>query len=304
MNAELFGIEKAAETQGMPIGSPLYDIDPVRGAEYWRCRAVAAVFTVGGDLSDVIPGGLRPAAANPIGIVMIAEYGGSTVGRYLELTSFVQVANEAGRLGMYIPYIYVTNDAAMAAGREVLGAPKKLADIRLEDSYDTIQGTMDRPEGKRLATLTVTPSSRLDPALFQAVLAPGTPFFSLRHIPGPPGGMLVHELIEWSSEIHVHKDAAGDQLMFTGPGSLTYDSPSAIDPLHRIGVAGMIACTYMEFDMRLVNGRAVKSASRLQTGESFGVDTGEAFGVGQSASGKDQEDSDGQSGASATSREQ
>ncbi len=269
MNAEIFEAEEGATTgttiQGMPIGSPLYNIDPVRGIEYWRCRAVAAVFTVGGDLNDLIPDGLRLASANPIGMVMIAEYGGSTLGRYLELTSFVQVVDESGRLGMYIPYIYVTNDSAMAAGREVLGAPKKLADIRLEDSYDTIQGTMDRPAGKRLATLTMAPSSRMDPALFQAVLAMGTPFFSLRHIPGPPGGMLVHELIEWSSEIHVHKDAAGDQLMFTGPGSLTYDSPSAIDPLYRIEVAGMIACTYMEFDVRLINGRAIKSSSRIQT---------------------------------------
>ncbi len=259
------------ETRGMPIDAPLYDIDPVRGVEYWNCRALTAVFTVTGEVTRLIPEGLGPASPEPIGMVMIAEYGGSTIGRYAELTTFVQVIADDGRVGMYIPYIYVTGDAAMAAGREVLGAPKKLAAIELADAYDVVQGTIERPAGKRLATLTVKPSARLDPAVVQAVLAPGTPFFSLRHIPAPPGGMLVHELVEWSSEIALHRDGAGDELIFTGPGSLTYDSPSEIDPIHRLGVGTMIASTYMEFDMRLAGGKVVRSESRVQTGESIGV---------------------------------
>jgi acetoacetate decarboxylase len=65
-----------------------------------------------------------------------------------------------GEVGFYIPYIYVTNDAALAIGREWIGAPKKLAKIQLKKEYDVVQGTLERPSGKRLVTLTVKPNSR------------------------------------------------------------------------------------------------------------------------------------------------
>ena len=65
-----------------------------------------------------------------------------------------------GDMGYYIPYIYVTNDAAMAAGRELLGAPRKMADISLESECDLIQGTLERTSGKRLITFTFKPVER------------------------------------------------------------------------------------------------------------------------------------------------
>ncbi|WP_271591200.1 acetoacetate decarboxylase family protein [Bradyrhizobium sp. CCBAU 65884] len=65
-------------------------------------------------------------------LVGVASYPSSTVGPYLECYSGIQVRDPGGETGFYIPYIYVTtNDAALASGREVLGAPKKLAHITL-----------------------------------------------------------------------------------------------------------------------------------------------------------------------------
>lgn len=249
--------------RSMPLDSPLYELDPLRGVEYWGCRALIALFSIACDISEILPEGVRAAGEQPLGMVLVAEYGASTLGRYSELTSFVQVRTPEGTLAMYVPYIYVTNDAALAAGREVIGAPKKLAAIELADGCDAVQGTLERPAGKRLVTLTVKPSRRLEPELLAGAMPPGTPCLSLRHLPAPPGGTLVHELVQWSSELSLHSDAKGDQCAFAGAGSLTYDSPSAIDPVHRLAVGSMIATAYIEFDMRLSAGRVIRSESRL-----------------------------------------
>jgi acetoacetate decarboxylase len=250
------------DTLGVPLDAPLYGLDPDRGIEYWNCRAIGAAFLADRGVADVLPGGLRLADDPPVGMVLAARYGGSTLGGYNELVSLVQVVDRNGDPSMYVPYIYVDNDAAMAAGREVLGAPKKLAAIELTGQHDIIQATLERPAGKRLATLTMRPSSRAEPGLIQSLLAPGTPLCSLRHLPAPPGGTRVHEIVKWSSEIIPHIDAGGEPIVFTGPASLTFDSPSAVDPVHRLGMGGMVACVYAEFDMRLRAVGTVATAER------------------------------------------
>jgi acetoacetate decarboxylase len=262
-NSSQFSATDANSSRGTPLDAPLYEIDPERGGEYWGCKAVTAIFTVDGQIADIIPDGLRLAGDPPLGMVLIAEYGASTLGTYSEFTSFVQVVDEEGAMGMYVPYIYVTNDAAMAAGREVLGAPKKLASIELSMTYDTVQGTMERPDRKRLATLTMKPGARVEPGLIETVMAPGTPLYSLRHLPAPPGGVLVHELVRWHSEIALHRDSRGFEVAFTGPASLTYDSHSAIDPVHRLGVGNLIAAVYMEFDMSLHGAEVVHTHGQV-----------------------------------------
>ncbi|WP_252900651.1 acetoacetate decarboxylase family protein [Vulcanisaeta sp. JCM 14467] len=67
---------------------------------------------------------------------------------------------EGVEFAYYIPYIYVTNDAGMAAGRELAGAPKKLGDIKLViNDYGLVIGTLDR--GGELMRVEVAISNRL-----------------------------------------------------------------------------------------------------------------------------------------------
>lgn len=246
--------------KGIPLDAPLYEIDSERGVEYWGCEAIAAFFLIDGDVGDLIPEGLRLAGEPAIGGVILAEYGNSTLGRYSEFVSLIQVIGPDGAPGLYVPYIYVTNDAAMAAGRELIGAPKKLARIEFSKEYDVVQGIMERPGGKRLVTFTLKPAARLPRETMDAVLAPGTPLYSLRQQPPLPGRAPVLELVQWFTDMHLRADAAGEEILFTGPASLTYDSPSAIDPVHRVGVGTMIAATYLQFDMRLRAGGVVEVA--------------------------------------------
>ncbi len=248
--------------RGTPLDAPLYQIDTDRGVEYWNCRAVMAAFSIGEDVSDLVPSGLH-VPDTPLGAVFIADYGASTLGPYAEFVSLIQVVDDEGEQGMYIPYIYVTNDSAMAAGRELLGAPKKLAEISLSAELDVVSGSISRPAGTPLATVVVSPVDRLDPGLMEMVLPEGTPFYSLRYLPAPSGGAEVNELVKWNSDLALHEDSFGDPLAFSGPGSLTYPSCSAVDPVHRLKVESTIATMYVEFDLRLRTGEVVRTGPAL-----------------------------------------
>lgn len=241
-----------------PLSAPLFQVDAERGIEYWRCRAVAAAFSIDDDVSDLVPHGLHldtPA----IGAVLIADYGASTVGPYCEFVSLLRVVDDEGEPGLYVPYIYVTNDAALTAGREVLGAPKKLAGISVAVEPEAVVGTLVRPQGCPLATVVVSPAERLPAEMLDALLPSGIPFYSLRHLPGPPGATQVSELVRWSCDLAMHRDAFGDELRFAGPGSLTYPTRSGVDPVHRLDVGTILATVYFEFDMRLKAGSVVWS---------------------------------------------
>ena len=112
-------------------------------------------------------------------------------------------------------------------------------------------GSLARPAACPLAQLIVSPAERLGADLLDALLPPGTPFFSLRHLPGPPGATQVHELVRWNCDLAVRSDAFGDPLRFTGPASINYPTCSAIDPVHRLAVDTFLGGAYLEFDMRL-----------------------------------------------------
>jgi Acetoacetate decarboxylase (ADC) len=65
------------------------------------------------------------------------------IGPYMEMIVNIPVLYK-GQLYLYVPYIYVDTDAAMAAGREYGGYPKKIANIQMR-SYGALRlSTMSR----------------------------------------------------------------------------------------------------------------------------------------------------------------
>ena len=237
--------------KGIPFDSPLYEVDEDRGIEYRNCEAITAFFTIKNDVSELLPDGLRLYSDPPQGGIWISHYSFSTLGEYWEFISVVQVEDEHGDMGYYIPYIYVTNDAAMAAGRELAGAPKKLAKIELVKGYDAIQGVLERPDGRRLVTFTMKPSQRAAGELIDLVLPKPTYLYSVRHLPPIRGKGGVTQLVKWFADIDFHEDPGGERVIFTGTGSVSYDMPSEIDPVHRIEIDELLLSIYFQFDMKL-----------------------------------------------------
>lgn len=237
--------------KGIPFDAPLYETGAEERFYYRNVEAVMAIFTTSSKVIAMLPDGLVPTTDPPLAAVWVGKYPFSTVGPYLEAFSAIQVRDNAGDLGLYVPYIYVTNDAAMAAGREVVGAPKKLATVEFKSELDVIQGTVERPLGKRLITLTVKPTGHLDSALETMLLPRPQYLYSIRHLPGIVGSEPITQVVKWSSDMRMHLDAFGEEVIFSGPGSLTYDSPSTIDPVHNLPVEEMVAGVYVECDFKL-----------------------------------------------------
>lgn len=237
--------------KGIPFDSPLYEVDEDRGIEYRNCEAITAFFTIGGDVEGMLPEGLKPYSDPPQGGIWISHYSFSTLGEYWEFISTIQVEDENGDMGYYIPYIYVTNDAAMAAGREIAGAPKKLAKIELKKGYDVVQGILERPEGTRLVTFTMKPSARAAGELIEMVLPKPTYLYSVRHLPPINGRGGVTQLVKWYADIDFHTDPNGEKVIFAGNASVSYDVLSAIDPVHKLGIDELLLSIYFQFDMKL-----------------------------------------------------
>lgn len=239
-DSSLFGASQSPQTPGSE-----FEI------EYEGCEALAAFFTLEGDYESLLPEGVVPFSQTPQGGVFVTHYPFSTVGEYYEYLTVIQVEDLNGEMGYYIPYIYVTNDAAMAAGRELAGAPKKIADINLDTDADVVNGTVNRPEDKRLLTVTTKPEQRATGGILDAILPTPTPLLSIRHLPPIRGGDGLTQLVEWYADIDYHTDEDGRRKVWSGPGSVTYDSNSAVDPIHKVGFGEMRTALYLQFDMTL-----------------------------------------------------
>lgn len=252
---------RGKEGYSIPFDAPLYgyNFSPDTPAakderlviEYRNCDAITVFFSTTDDVIDILPEGLEPYANPPQGGVWISRYKFSALGEYNEFLSIIQVEDVNGEMGYYIPYIYVTQDAAMASGREIAGAPKKLAEIEMNRKLDVVEGTLERPSGKRLLTMELKPEERTKGGMIDAVLPKPTPLMSLRHLPPIEGGDGLTQLIEWYADIDFHTDPQGDRAIWSGPISITYDSPSKIDPIHKLEIDDIYAAVYFQFDMKL-----------------------------------------------------
>jgi hypothetical protein len=112
-----------------------------------------------------IPGLPGQAAAN----LVFAKYRECDLGPYMEVIVSISVLHK-GRPYGYIPAIYVDNDAALLAGRELGGYPKKMAQITMRNygnlflshmSRGSIQTKTVDPNFSDLASSNVTKGARL-----------------------------------------------------------------------------------------------------------------------------------------------
>jgi hypothetical protein len=75
--------------------------------------------------------------------LVFAKYRECDLGPYMEIIVSIPVVHE-GELHAYVPGIYVHNDAALLAGRELGGYPKKMAAITMRNYGDLFLSQMSR----------------------------------------------------------------------------------------------------------------------------------------------------------------
>jgi hypothetical protein len=133
-------------TKAMPSWGEAY-LSPI--AKYQRMDYVSVAYATDADKAAAlipkelqlveIPGLSGQAAVN----LVFAKYRECDLGPYMEVIVAIPVLH-GGRLYGYVPAIYVDNDAALLAGRELGGYPKKMAQITMRNYGDLFLSHMSR----------------------------------------------------------------------------------------------------------------------------------------------------------------
>ncbi len=131
-----------------------------------------------------------------------------------------------------------------------------------------ILGFLERPKGKRLLSITVKPEQRVAEEFIDSFLQRRLELYSLRLLPPIEGGDGVAQLVKWISYMDIHADPEekvtfdnvklGRKRIWGGNATVTYDSPSISDPVHKIPVKDLLLGAYLQFDMALKPEKVVK----------------------------------------------
>jgi len=227
----------------IPLNAPLYPTGtPI---VYYGCKVLLALALVEKDSIDpILPEGVNPASEKPLTAFWVAYYPISNVGEYFEALIAVQVSTEEQPLAYYIPYIYVTNDQALASGRELLGAPKKIAGIRLSWEHEVLKGEVLR--GSKIMEVTLQPREKGDISIVKSMIPEEIPLLSIRTLPPLPGYPGLAQLVKWHARILLGENPR----ILVGPADIKLRGTPA-DPIDHIRVDTILTGFYLEFDMEL-----------------------------------------------------
>jgi acetoacetate decarboxylase len=214
-------------------------------------------------VARLLPRPLR-APADPLAFAFVARYPRTNFGlTYSEGALFVQAVHR-GRVGGYCLSMPVDNDAALIAGREHYGFPKKIASITLEHRGRQIVGRVERM-GTEILRIELTPTVPADPSALSRIAAPsledGRPSLAVRsylfkysiHANGRRFDFLPR-LIE---QVTLFRPRPG---LRQGAGQVVVGS-SPRDPLGDVPVIGdPVAVVHGWFDNTMLPGRVVGRA--------------------------------------------
>jgi acetoacetate decarboxylase len=227
----------------MPPYAPLFPKPP-----YFYENATLMIFkyVTNESAARMVPEMVELADPPTAGLVF-ASYPSSNLGPYDEVVLFLDVVFN-GRALQFAAFLYVTTDAAMAAGREMGGYPKKIA--RIEFLPGPVKTwVMERPAGLRICTGTMRPEQRQIPGSDPQKTASSPArlvlnYLTLRLIPSPQLGQppSLLELLETHWTIDCSE-------VWTGPGSCQFTGASELDPLHWAPVVQPIVCELVKGDI-------------------------------------------------------
>jgi len=254
------GSLNALDSFSMPPHAPLYLKPPAHYMNVSMMIAVALGNPEG--VASVVPNDLELATMGdkPIVVFFHAHYPFSSLyGSYSEVIVAPVVLHE-GKPHLYVAYIYVDNDSALAAGREIWGFPKKLAYMQLRIRDEFIEATLERPRGRRLVVTQamLERRARLD-ELDQLGLS-GAPALVLKVIPQPDTeSKPTIQLVRIETKISPRLGSDGEPELWSGRLMIDMPERSLADPLYRLGPMEPMAAYYGRLDMVLPPGRVLKT---------------------------------------------
>ena len=222
----------------MPLTSPAYPPGPYRFVD--REFLIITYRTDPEKLRALVPEPLEPVS--PLVKFEFIRMPDSTgFGDYTEAGQVIPVSFR-GRRGAYTHCMFLNDHPPIAAGRELWGFPKKLAQPSLRPETDVLVGTLDYGP-VRVATGTMGYKHRqADMDVVRAALA--APNFLLKIIPHVDGTPRICELVEYYLQDISIKGA------WTGPGALSLQ-PHALAPVAELPVLEVVSTTHIVADLTL-----------------------------------------------------
>jgi acetoacetate decarboxylase len=162
----------------MPRQNGLYPPPPIK---YKNARALALMFQCDPNLKQTY----LPPELNSIeyglDTLIILEYPSTSIGPYNEAVLLLSCIHK-NIAGNYVYSIYVDDDVALAAGREIWGIPKKMAEINLSKiKKNEIEGTVIR-KGKKIFEISAQIVDN-EPGLNPKDMFERLPFYNIKIIP-------------------------------------------------------------------------------------------------------------------------
>jgi acetoacetate decarboxylase len=228
----------------MPLTSPAYPPGPYRFVD--REYLIITYRTDPDRLRAVVPEPLQ--IEEPLVRYEFIRMPNSTgFGDYTESGQVIPVSFQ-GRRGGYTHSMFLNDHPPIAAGRELWGFPKKLANPTLRTEIDVLVGTLDYGD-VRVATSTMGYKHKtVDAELAATALA--APNFLLKIIPHVDGAPRICELVEYYLEDITIRGA------WTGPGALSL-APHALAPVAELPVIEVISAQHIIADLTLGLGKVI-----------------------------------------------
>lgn len=239
--------------QNAPITAPLYPDLPIlyRNSNLLACACRANPAAI----EALVP---APLEAAPGGIILanFADLRAVGQGPYDEAVinlsyheAFISIpVTYKGNPGVYVAYMYLDSDGAIAGGREVWGFPKKLARF----AFSVREGGLTRSVERggvdlfRVSMQFNRPGNKEDLAMLRA------PCYNMKIIPSVEKGTLpdVYQLTATTFEnIVIHRVIEGDATIEIGQ--------CGADPLYRLKPVEVLKGMYCEIDFDLTYGTVI-----------------------------------------------
>jgi acetoacetate decarboxylase len=222
----------------IPSDGPLYPSPPFL---YKGASLIVFEFeTDGASAARLLPAQASLADVAVAGLVF-ANYPESSLGPYVETVLYLHAQYQGAQV-QYATHLYVTTDAAMAAGREMGGFPKKIAAIAYDEAGGAaITASLERPVGTLLASAALTPVGDPTPFAEQSMS-----YLTLRVIPSPyrDAPPSIAELLgtDW---------VMTNGQVWQGEGTCQITGASAQDPLQMVPIRKVLGCKLIHADLRV-----------------------------------------------------
>ncbi|MFX1325483.1 MAG: acetoacetate decarboxylase family protein [Promethearchaeota archaeon] len=235
----------------MPRHNGIFPPPPI---EYKNARALLLVFQCAENIKkSYLPPELK-SIENGFDNLLVLEYPETSIGPYNEALILLNCSYN-NKPGVFVFSIYVDDDVALTAGREIWGIPKKLAKIKLSQiKGNNIEGKVTR---KGFTILDVSAEiMEEEPGLDPKGIFENLPFYNLKLIPDVannknPALRQLTETVLKIGEVYKQNGAIAKHIKI---------NPSQYDISHEIVKnANMdLGGFYVEYDFTLPNGKILE----------------------------------------------